>query len=367
MADDCRHSNLALALAMLHDASRLGGATTSLATPRLLVHSVPFATNILTLVSTIPLILSCASLSIVISPSSRSPSNLVTPLTNSLRTPNLIQTGIITSILSLPTRFWAFAHVSVTLYAAIAGFHVVAQRHVAATFYDGSDVAAGTALSVMPLLSVLFVPFFGHLLSKPWASVPRAAMLSCACLLLGHTLMIVRALGAVVPLVMLGFGGAGFGAVFGLGIAQSVGRGSKKVVDMNGGAYSRVLDHDDDVGAAEYVDVSADANLHADDDLRDSVSSSMLMSTLSTSTATHEPEDRISSSDANNIVTVAFGAGVGLLNASGALVPLLVAPLEASTDHTAVGSFAAVQIFLAGIAGMACVLCVRLERVWGRA
>ncbi|KAL4929498.1 major facilitator superfamily domain-containing protein [Aspergillus undulatus] len=236
-----------------------------------------------------------------------------------------------------PTVFWYLAMICLLGYGCLNTFTNSAPRFLATRFYDGDQRAAGSATSILFILSGILVPPFGILLDRLSSkNYPRALITANVFLALAHALFLTHAVSSpIVPLCFLGTADAIIGVSFWASVVKCL---RPETVTLIEGETTRehepllkneAEDNYNKLGSETLISVSSSEtlteyspDLASDNDLEDSTAS-----TLDTDADTHR-EPAITSDKNNTTTTLGLGIMTSLMNISTAAVPFPAAVME---------------------------------------
>ncbi|KAL4906423.1 hypothetical protein BDW74DRAFT_176751 [Aspergillus multicolor] len=200
--------SLSLALAINLSAGRLGSVANSTIIPRVTeLYGVAPATWIATALSLGVATIGALYLLTVTKPAADKPQHEDDGCTNAVDP---------LSIRQFSSVFWQLALISFLTYGCLNPFTNSAQRFLAVRYYHGDQLSAGSAMSIVFILSGILVPAFGLLLdSLSSASYPRVLVVSNVLLALVHAIFLTGAgTSPILPLCLLGTADALFTVCF---------------------------------------------------------------------------------------------------------------------------------------------------------
>ncbi|KAL4870735.1 hypothetical protein BDV12DRAFT_195208 [Aspergillus spectabilis] len=323
---------LSLALALNLGAGRLGSVANTILIPRLIEpYGVVGVTWIATVLTLGVCIVSVFSLCAVMGDADKTPAideddkNVVTSFPFRV----------------FPPVFWYLAVICLLGYGCLNAFTNSAQRFLATRFYAGDQRAAGSAMSILFILSGLLVPLFGFLLDTlHHINFPRALITSNILLLLGHTLFFTsKTSNPLPPLCLLGAADALLTVAFWASVARCLLLLSAPRV------LTPLLPPKDSVYKDDYESLITSRETTSPDYLA-----------MQDEEAIPNVETTI---PGETIRTLGIGLMTSLINISTAVVPLPLAVMET------VAGFEGMEGVLLGLAGVGGLVCMRLVWVWG--
>ncbi|RDW59296.1 uncharacterized protein DSM5745_10991 [Aspergillus mulundensis] len=298
---DHRDKSLSLALALNLGAGRLGSVANSIIIPRVVEpYGVAPATWIATALSLGVAIAGALYLLTITKPEVDGARNEDDDCTNSAPL----------SFRQFSPVYWQLALICLLSYGCLNTFTNSAQRFLAVRYYHGDQRSAGSAMSIVFILSGILVPVFGFLLdSLSSKNYPLVLITSNILLMLVHAIFITGAgTNPILPLCLLGNADALFSVCFWASVVRCL---LPPRTDLH--AYTPPLKAEDSPSEHEYEPILSRPATDAPDSEEDG--GGLGAETLG-----------IPSSDASR--TLGLGIMSSLLNTSTAVVPIPLAVME---------------------------------------
>ncbi|KAL4937958.1 major facilitator superfamily domain-containing protein [Aspergillus oleicola] len=335
-----RDKSLSLALAINLGAGRLGSVANTILIPRFVArYGVVSATWIATV-----LVVGVAAIGLVVLLVLTSCEHEVADDKEALAVDgedsaglNIAAVDSPSAISQFPPVYWHLALICVLSYGCLNTFTNSAQRFLAARFYGGDQQAAGSAMSILFILSGLLVPPFGSLLDKfSSRSYPYALITSNIFLALAHSIFLSdRITSPILPLCLLGAADALLGVSLWASVVRCLTEIGTRTGPLN--EYEPLVKKDVEDGLRKggyetIRSVSSTETLADDDHHCLNSTSDEAFGQRSTSTSTDETllirSQPTRSQSQTQMRTLGLGIMTSLVNLSTAAVPVPLAAME---------------------------------------